>query len=112
MRGGRLVITVCPPERGVVCLPVRAGGPARRLDAPAILGHLQRLVSARRLDDQVRLQAACAGGCTGTGPNVSVTIYAGARPGQRPDHVAVGWKTYVYSIATLDSLAAILDDNL
>jgi hypothetical protein len=34
------------------------------------------------------------------------------RPGEREDHVAVGWKTYVYSLGTLDCLAAVIDDNL
>jgi hypothetical protein len=108
----RLVITVCPREPGVVRLPLRAGGPARRLDAPAILRHLERLVAERGLEGRVRLQEGCAGGCTGAGPNVSVTIYPGLRTGQRPDQVAIGWKTYVYSIGGLNSLAAILDDNL
>ena len=34
------------------------------------------------------------------------------RAGEREDHVAVGWKTYVYSLGSLDCLAAVLDDNL
>ena len=108
----RLVVTVCPREPGVVRLAMRPGGQARRLDAPAVLRHLARLVTERGLGDRVRLQQGCAGGCSGAGPNVSVTIYPGPRPGQRPDHVAIGWRTYVYSIGTLGSLATILDDNL
>jgi hypothetical protein len=108
----RLVVTVCPRESGVVRLPVRPGGQPRRLDALAILRHLTRLVDERGLGDRVQLQEACAGGCTGAGPNVSVTIYPASRPGQRPDHVAIGWKTYVYSLSTLGSLATVLDDNL
>ena len=108
----RLVVTVCPRERGVVRLPVRPGGPTRRLDARAILRQLARLVDERGLATQVRLQEGCAGGCTGTGPNVSVTIFPASRPNHRPDHVAIRWKTYVYSLPTIASLATILDDNL
>ena len=28
------------------------------------------------------------------------------------DHVALGWKTYVYSLGSLPSLATIVDENL
>lgn len=112
MKPVRLVVTVCPREPGVVRLPVKPGAQARRLDASAILRHLARLVDERGLAAHVRLQEGCAGGCSGTGPNVSVTIYPASRPGHRPDHVAVGWKTYVYSLPTLPSLSTILDDNL
>jgi hypothetical protein len=96
----------------VVRLPVKPGTPPRRLDALAILRHLARLVEERGLATRVRLQVGCAGGCGGPGPNVSVTIYPASRPGHREDHVATAWKTYVYSLPTLDSLATILDDNL
>jgi len=43
---------------------------------------------------------------------VSVEIFAAPPPGARPDSVAVGWKTYVYSLPALDCLATILDENL
>jgi len=53
-----------------------------------------------------------AGGCSGPGPNVSVEIFPMPRPGERPDHVAVGWKTYVYSIGSIECLATVIDENL
>jgi hypothetical protein len=43
---------------------------------------------------------------------VSVEIFPVTPPGERPDHVAIGWKTYVYSLPRLDCLATILDENL
>jgi hypothetical protein len=108
----RLVVTVCPRERGVVVLPVTRGGRARRLDAPMILTQLRELVAERGLAERVRFREGCAGGCSGAGPNVSVEMFPLTRPGEREDHVAVGWKTYVYSLGTLDCLAAVIDDNL
>ena len=108
----RLVVTVCPHERGVVVLPVHSGGPARRLDAPAVVQALRNLVMERRLDGYVCLREGCAGGCGQAGPNVGVTIHPVPRPGEKPDHVAIGWKTYVYSIGSLDCLATIIDENL
>jgi hypothetical protein len=108
----RLVITVCPREPGVVVLPVKRGGRARRLDAAAIVHDLQELITCRRLADHVSLREGCAGGCYGSGPNVSVTIYPVAPPGERADGVAVGWKTYVYTLATLDCLARVIEENL
>jgi hypothetical protein len=108
----RLVVTVCPREPGVVTLPIVRGGRPVRLRAPAILRHLRGLVAERGLAERVRLREGCAGGCSGTGPNVSVEIFPTTRPGEREDHVAIGWKTYVYSLASLDCLAAILDENL
>ena len=108
----RLVVTVCPRERGVVVLPVTRGGRAHRLDAPMILTHLRELVAERGLAERVRFREGCAGGCSGAGPNVSVEMFPLTRPGEREDHVAVGWKTYVYSLGTLDCLAAVIDDNL
>jgi hypothetical protein len=108
----RVVVTVCPRERGVVVLPVTRGDRARRLDAAAILTHLRELVAERGLAERVRLREGCAGGCSGAGPNVSVEMFPLTRPGEREDHVAVGWKTYVYSLGTLDCLAAVIDDNL
>jgi len=108
----RLVITVCPREPGVVAIPLRAGAPAERLDAAAIAQALRDLVAERALGDRVRVVEGCAGGCGRPGPNVGVTLHTLAAPGERPDHVAVGWKTYVYSLASLDSLASIVDENL
>jgi hypothetical protein len=112
VRERRLVVTVCPRERGVVVLPVERGDRARRMDAAAILARLRALVAARGLEDRVGFRECCAGGCTQDGPNVSVEIFPPLRPGERPDHVAIGWKTYVYSLSTLDCLATILDENL
>jgi hypothetical protein len=108
----RLVITVCPREPGVVVLPVEHGARAGRLDAPAIAQRLQALIAARDLGDRVRVREACAGGCTGPGPNVGVTIYPPPAPGAPADQVAIGWKTYVYSLSALDCLARVIDDNL
>jgi hypothetical protein len=108
----RLVITVCPREPGVVTLPVARGSRAVRLNAGAIVRHLTELVAGRGLAERVRLREGCAGGCSGSGPNVSVEIFPMTRPGERPDHVAIGWKTYVYSLASLDCLATVIDENL
>lgn len=108
----RLVVTVCPREPGAVVLPVERGGRAARLNATAILERLRALVVARRLEDCVGFREGCAGGCTQDGPNVSVEMLPPPRAGERPDHVAIGWKTYVYSLSTLDCLATILEENL
>ena len=108
----RLVITVCPREHGFVALPVEQGGKPERLDAVAIAARLQAIIARRGLSDRVDVQQVCAGGCTGPGPNVSVTFYPMPRPGERPDHVATGWKTYVASIATVPCLATVIDENL
>jgi hypothetical protein len=110
--GRRLVITVCPREPGTVRLPITPTGPARRLDAVTITRELATLVTARNLDTLVRVQQGCAGGCGAPGPNISVTVYPAPRPGEREDHIAIAWRTYVYSLSTLPSLATILDDNL
>jgi hypothetical protein len=112
MTARRLVITVCPRERGSVVLPIARGKRAVRLDAAAIIRHLEELVAEQGLADRVRLREGCAGGCSGSGPNVSVEIFPMPRPGERPDHVAVGWKTYVYSIGSLDCVATIIDENI
>jgi hypothetical protein len=106
-----MVITVCLKEAGTVVLPVERGGPRRRLDAAAILRELQALVARRNLHGAVRVREGCAGGCQGCGPNVSLTFHAPTAPGQRPDEIAVGWRTYVGSLADLPSLQAILDQN-
>lgn len=108
----RLVVTVCPREPGVVVLPVERGARARRLDARAILEALERLVDERGLRDRVRVREGCAGGCGAAGPNVDVTIFPVTAPGAKPDHVAVDWKTYVYSLPTLDCLATVIEENL
>lgn len=108
----RLVVTICLREPGVVVLPVEPGERAVRLDARAIFRALGALVARRGLGDRVQLREACAGGCTGTGPNVSVTIYPGPTAGERVDQIAVAWKTYVYSLPTLDSLARVIAENL
>ena len=108
----RLIVTVCPREPGVVVIPVHLGGPPRRLDAPAIARSLRDLVMERRLDGYVSVCEGCAGGCSQAGPNVGVTMYQVPRPGEEPDHVAIGWKTYVYSLASLECLATIIDENL
>jgi len=93
-------------------LPLERGGPARRLDARALLDALRALAAARGLGERVRLREACAGGCAGPGPNVSVDVFPLPPPGGKPDSVAIGWKTYVYSLASLDCLARVIDENL
>ena len=108
----RIVITVCPREAGIAVMPVERGGRRRRLSAGAILLELQDLVSRRGLGARVRVREACAGGCNFRGPNVSVTIHPPARPGEAPDHVAIGWKSYVGALSSVDCLASVIDDNL
>ena|SRR5881628_418818 len=108
----RLVITVCPNEPGVVVLPLERGGRARRMNAQAVAHHLAALAETRGVQDRVTLRSACAGGCTSAGPNVGVTIYPDPHPRESADHVAIGWKTYVYSLPQLDCLARIIDENL
>jgi hypothetical protein len=108
----RLIVTICPREPGVVVLPVEPGQRARRLDARGVREALERVVAARGLGGRVEFRDGCAGGCGADGPNVDVTLYPASAPGAPPDHVAVGWKTYVYSLPTLDCLARIIDENL
>ena len=108
----RLVISVCRRECGTVVMPVKRGGRKRRLDATAILEHLDALVAERGLAEHVEVREACAGGCRYLGPNVSVSIYPPHRAGEREDHVAIAWKTYVGSLKTLDCLAQVIDENL
>jgi hypothetical protein len=108
----RIVITVCPREHGVVVLPITRGARAVRMNAEAIRRHLAELVAERGLEERVRLREGCAGGCSGAGPNVSVEIFPLGRPGEREDHVAVDWKTYVYSLGSLDCLAAVIEENV
>ena len=108
----RLVITVCYREPGTVMLPVDRGQKAHRLDARAIAGRLVELAEQRGVTGRVRVREGCAGGCGGPGPNVSVAIYPLPAPGERVDEIAVAWKTYVYSLPTLECLAQVIDDNL
>jgi hypothetical protein len=110
--GRRLVVTVCRRERGRVALPLERGGRPVRLDAAGVLEALRGLVARRGLADRVDVRDGCAGGCWGAGPNVDVRIYAAPTSGERADHVALGWKTYVYSLPTLASLADVIDENL
>jgi hypothetical protein len=108
----RLVITVCFREPGVVALPVEHGDRACRLDARAIVKQLLTLAERQGVADRVRVREGCAGGCSGAGPNVSVAIHPLPAPGERSDQIAVGWKTYVYSLPALDCLARVIDENL
>src|SRR2546430_15137117 len=82
------------------------------LDAAAVLKTLRALVDSRGLAERVRFCEACAGGCSADGPNVSVEIFPAPLPGERPDHVAIGWETYLYSLASLHCLAAVIEENL
>jgi hypothetical protein len=111
-RPRRLVITVCPQEPGLVSLPLRRGERRRRLGARAIARHLAELAAERGVADRVEIRSACAGGCWLKGPNVSVMIYPVTPPGERPDHVAVAWKSYVASLDELECLETILEENL
>ena len=108
----RLTISICPRESGEVALPIERGGRVRRLDAVGVLDALRRLVAERQLEDRVTFREGCAGACGRPGPNVDVTIHLNPPPGEKPDHVALDWKTYVYSLASLDCLATIIDENL
>jgi hypothetical protein len=108
----RLTITVCPHEPGTVVLPLERGGPRRRLDARGVLRELQALVARRHLEAVVRVREGCAGGCHGRGPNVSLTMHPLGAPGEKRDGVAIGWRTYVGSLAAVSELEEILDDNL
>ncbi|MBI2206921.1 MAG: hypothetical protein HYU41_24065 [Candidatus Rokubacteria bacterium] len=108
----RLIVTVCPREPGEVVIPVERGGRPEVLNAATILERLRTLIARRGLEARVRVQQACAGGCAGDGPNVSVAILTMPAPGAPPDNVAIAWRTYVASLPTLDCLARVLDDNL
>ena len=108
----RLVITVCSRETGVVVLPVERGERASRLDARAVAQRLRAIAERHGVADRVLVRDACAGGCSGRGPNVSVAIYPIPAPGERGDQVAVSWRTYVYTLPTLAYLAQVIEDNL
>ncbi len=110
--GRRVVITVCYREPGVVVLPVERGDRPSRLDARAIARRLHALAERLGVADRVLVREGCAGGCSGAGPNVSVAIYPLPAPGERSDQVAVAWRTYVYSLPTLDCLAQVIDESL
>ena len=107
-----LVITVCPREQGGVRLPVEHGDRPRRLDAEGLAAQLEALITTRGLAGRVSVRRACAGGCSLSGPNVSLALYPDPRPGEKPDHVAIGWRTYVGVLDAVDCVAAILDDNV
>jgi hypothetical protein len=108
----KLVITICPRERGTVTLAAGRGLRRRRMNASTLARELRALVSARDLGRWVDIREGCAGGCWSSGPNVTVTLYPPARDSERADQVAIGWKTYVYSLAGLDRVSRIVDDNL
>jgi hypothetical protein len=110
--GRRVVITVCYREPGVVVLPVERGDRPSRLDARAIARRLHALAERLGVADRVRVREGCAGGCSGAGPNVSVAIYPLPAPGERSDQIAVAWRTYVYSLPTLDCVAQVIDESL
>lgn len=110
--GRRLLITVCPREAGRIVLPVERDGPRRRLDARAVARALRTLVTERGLTIAVRVDEGCAGGCHGRGPNVSVTTYPPQRPGERPDSIAIAWRSYAGSLGALPCLANVIDQNL
>ena len=73
---------------------------------------MRELAAERGLGERVRLREGCAGGCSRAGPNVSVDMFPLGKPGEREDHVAVDWKTYVYSLDSLDCLAAVIEENI
>ncbi|MGH7353041.1 MAG: hypothetical protein ACRELS_00480 [Candidatus Rokuibacteriota bacterium] len=108
----RLVISICPREPGRVVLAVERGGRARRLNAVGVARELTALVERRGLAERVTIREACAGGCGGPGPNVSLTIHPVPAPGERGDGVAIGWRSYVAALASLDCLARVIDENL
>ena len=108
----RLIVTVCPKEPGTAMLCVERGGPRRRLDARAVFRELQALVARHHLESVVRVREGCAGGCHGRGPNVSLTVHPLTAPGEKPDGIAIGWRTYVGSLGDVSALRAIVDDNL
>jgi hypothetical protein len=108
----RLLICVCSREGGTVRLRLERGSRVRRLDARAVARHLETLVERRGLSDAVQVRDACAGGCGMRGPNVTVIVYPPTRPGEKPDHVSIGRRTYVGSLDGLDCLARVIDENL
>ena len=82
------------------------------MHAADVVHQLQRIIDNRGLTDRVTIREGCAGGCASDGPNVSVAIYAMPGPGERPDNVAIGWRTYVGSLAILPCLATVIEETL
>lgn len=107
-----LEITVCPRENGTVSLPVEKGSQRTTMNARALARHLKQLIAARGLTGEVWVREECAGGCWLSGPNVNVDCFAKAPPGEVQDHVAIGGRTYVYSLGSLDYLGQLIDENL
>jgi hypothetical protein len=93
------------------CPPSGAWRRAEWTEARRIITRLEALIERRGGADLMRLREACAGGCAGSSLNVSVTLHALPPPGKHPGHVAIGWRTYVSSLATLPCLAAVIDDH-
>lgn len=107
-----LAITVCPRENGTVRLPVEKGSRRIAMNARSLAHHLEKLIAARGLTGEVWVRKDCAGGCWLSGPNVNVDCFAKAPPGEVQDHVAIGGKTYVYSLGSLDYVGQLIDENL
>ena len=107
-----LEVTVCPREDGIVRLPVEKGGRQKTMNARALAQELNRLIEARGLMGEVWVRERCAGGCWLAGPNVNVDCFVKARPGEAQDHIAIGGKSYVYSLGTLNYLGQLIDENL
>ena len=78
----------------------------------AIVRDLRGLIARRQLADDVSLREGCAGGCYGSGPEPQRDDLSAVRPGERADGIAVSWKTYVYTLATLTCLAQVIEESL
>ena len=98
----RLVITVCPRELGVVTLPVARGGRAVKLSAAAILRHLAELVTERGSPSACGCARAAPAAARDPVPTYRSRSFRSRAPASAMDHVAVAWKTYVYSLASLE----------
>src|SRR5262249_15812833 len=122
LRAAGGVAAPAPPHRrhGV---PARAGGrlAARRrrgAGAPAPRARRRAGPPPPRAGPRARPPPGAAPGLrrppppAPPGPNVGVTIPLRPRPGEKPDHVGVGWKTYAYPLPSAGSLAAIIDETL
>src|SRR5438093_1019696 len=73
----RLVVTVCPRERGSVVLPLERGGRAARLDAAGVLEELRALVARRGLADRVDVRDGCAGAVARSARNAASSTRSG-----------------------------------
>src|SRR5205085_1195471 len=111
-RARRIVAQAQRHLPGVVAVPLERGERVRRLDHDAAVAALETAIAARGLGERVTVRRACVGGCYLGGPNVGVVAYPLTPPGEKPDHVAVAWKTYVGSLETLRCLGDVLDDNI